>query len=104
MKILKHKFHAVRTVKDGRNFDSKLESRYYQVLKLRQAAGEVLFFLCQVPFQLPGMKYVADFMVFLSDGTVDIVDVKGRDTPMSKAKRKAVEELYPVEIKIITKV
>ena len=104
MKIVKHKFHAVRTKKDGRSFDSKIESRYYQLLKIRQQAGEVLFFLLQVPFQLPGMKYVADFMVFLADGTVEVVDVKGKDTPMSKAKRKAVEELYPIEIKIVTKV
>lgn len=67
-------------------------------------SGEVLFFLCQVPFSLPGMKYIADFQVFLADGTVEFIDVKGRDTPMSKAKRKAVEELYPVTIKIVTKV
>jgi hypothetical protein len=73
-------------------------------LKMRQSSGDVLFFLEQVPFRIPGMKYVADFMVFLADGTVEVVDVKGRDTPMSKAKRKAVEELYPIEIKIVTKV
>lgn len=104
MKILKHKFHAVRTKKDGINFDSKLESRYYQQLKLRQAAGEVLFFLCQVPFIIPGSKYISDFLVFLSDGTVEFIDVKGRDTPLSQVKRKAVEELYPVTIKIVNKV
>ncbi len=101
----KHKFHAIRTKVDGKNFDSKIESRYYQLLKHRQACGEVLFFLRQVPFQLPGnVKYVSDFEVFLSDGTIEFIDVKGRDTPMSIAKRKMVEDLYPVNIKIVTKV
>jgi len=104
MKILRHKYHAVSTKKDGKNFDSKMEGRYYEQLKLRQLAGDVIFFLRQVPFDLPGMKYVADFQVFLSDGTVEFIDVKGMDTPMSKAKRKAVEEIYPVTIKIVTKV
>lgn len=104
MKILNHKYHAVSTKRDGKNFDSKMESRYYELLKLRQKAGEVLFFLRQVPFDIPGGKYVSDFLVFLSDGTAEFIDVKGMDTPMSKLKRKAVEELYPVEIKIVTKV
>lgn len=104
MKILRHKYHAVSTKRDGKNFDSKMESRYYELLKLRQKAGEVLFFLRQVPFDIPGGKYVSDFLVFLSDGTAEFIDVKGIDTPMSKLKRKAVEELYPVEIKIVTKV
>lgn len=104
MKILKHKYHAVSTKRDGKNFDSKMESRYYEMLKLRQKTGEVLFFLRQVPFDIPGGKYVADFLVFLADGTAEFIDVKGIDTQMSKLKRRAVEELYPVEIKIVTKV
>ena len=105
MKIQRHKFKAIRTEKDGKNFDSKIEARYYSQLKMRQSAGEVIFFLCQVPFLLPGgVRYVSDFQVFLSDGTVEFIDVKGRDTPMSIAKRKMVEDLYPVQIKIVTKV
>ena len=62
-------------------------------------------FLRQVPFDLPGnVKYVCDFQVFLATGDVEFIDTKGRDTKMSIAKRKMVEELYPVEIKIVTKV
>lgn len=104
MKTQRHKFHAVRCESDGKKFPSLLEKRYYEQLKLRQKAGEVVFFLRQVPFDLPGMKYVTDFQIFLADGTVEFVDTKGKDTPMSKAKRKAVEELYPIKIKIVTKV
>lgn len=105
MKILKHKFGAVRTKRDGLKFDSKLEAAYYSQLKLRQHAGDILFFLRQVPFQLPGnVKYVCDFMVFMADGTIEIVDVKGKDTHMSIAKRKMVEDIYPLQIKVVNRV
>lgn len=101
---IKHKFRAQPTEVDDKRFDSKLEARYYHTLKLRQKVGEVLFFHRQVSFDLPGgVRYVCDFQVFLSDGTVEYIDTKGRDTQASINKRKQVEELYPVEIKIVTR-
>lgn len=100
----KHKFGAKKCERDGKKFPSLLERRYYDTLKLRQQIGEVLFFLCQVPFDLPGgIKYWCDFQVFLSDGSVEFVDTKGRDTQVSLNKRKQVEAIYPVEIKIVSK-
>lgn len=102
---VRHKYGAKPTKIDEKRFDSKLEARYYCQLKIRQAAGEVIFFLMQVPFCLAGgVRYVCDFQVFLSDGTVEFVDTKGRDTPMSILKRKQVEDLYPIEIKVVTRV
>jgi hypothetical protein len=102
---VKHKFGAVRCERDGQKFPSKLERRYYDMLKLRQSSGEVVFFLRQVAFDLPGgVRYICDFQVFLANGEIDFVDTKGRDTPMSIAKRKIVESLYPIEIKIVSKV
>lgn len=96
---LRHKFNAKKTELDGIRFDSKKEARYYQELKLRQKAGEVLFFLRQVPFHLPGgVKYKLDFMEFLADGTVVLTDVKGYATKDYKMKKKMVESIYPVEI------
>lgn len=104
-KVHRHKFGAVSCERDGKKFPSRLERKYYDSLKIRQASGEVVFFLCQVPFDLGGgVKYVCDFQVFLADGTVEFVDTKGRDTVMSIAKRKIVEDKYPVEIKIVKKV
>lgn len=98
---LKHKFNAVRTEVDGINFDSKKEARYYQQLKLRVSAGEVLFFLRQVPFHLPGgVRYVVDFQEFHADGTVHFVDVKGVQTKDFVMKKKMVESIYPIEIEI----
>ena len=93
-RVIKHKFKAVSCERDGKKFPSKLERRYYDHLKIRQASGEVVFFLRQVAFDLPGsVRYVCDFQVFLADGTVNFIDTKGRDTPMSIAKRKMVESL-----------
>lgn len=97
-----HKFRAVPTELDGIKFASKAEARYYAQLKLRQAAGEVVFFLRQTPFHLPGgVKYVADFLEFHADGSCHVVDVKGMETPAFRAKRKQVEALYPVRIEVV---
>lgn len=99
---MKHKFGAKRCSVDDIKFPSRLEAKYYCQLKLRQQAGDVIFFLCQIPFTLPGkVKYVVDFQVFLANGEIEFVDTKGKDTPLSIAKRKMVEDLYPIKIKIV---
>ncbi len=93
------KYRAKKTRVDGITFASIKEARYYQGLKLRQRAGEVLFFLRQVPFDLPGnTKYRLDFLEFHSDGTVHAIDVKGQRLPEYIRNKKQVEALYPVEI------
>lgn len=100
-----HKFHARRCEVDGKKFPSKLEARYYRHLKTIKLSGELLFFLRQVPFELPGgISYRVDFVLFWASGDVEFVDVKGMETPISKMKIKQVEEIYPVEIKIIKSV
>lgn len=93
------KYGNQRVRLDGITFDSKKEANYYLELKVRQRAGEVVMFLQQVPFHLPGgTKYVADFLVFLATGEVEVVDVKGAKTDVYKIKKRQVEDLYPVEI------
>lgn len=102
LRNVKHKFGAKQVEYDGIKFASKLEGRYYEQLKMRQKAGDVLFFLRQVPLHLPGnTKYVCDFLVFLSDGTCEFVDVKGMETEVFKLKKRQVEDLYPIDIKIV---
>lgn len=102
---IKHKFNAKRCEYENIKFPSKLERDFYIQLKMRQVAGEVLFFLRQVPFELlGGMKYVVDFQVFYSNGEIEFIDTKGFDTQLSITKRKMVEDAYPIEIKIIKKV
>lgn len=92
----KSKFGAIPTTVDGIRFDSLKESRYYRTLLLRVAGGEVLYFLRQVPIHLPGgTKLVVDFQEFHADGSVHYVDVKGRETPVFRLKKREVEHLYP---------
>jgi hypothetical protein len=97
----KHKYSAKAVTVDGIRFDSQKEAYYYGKLKLAQKAGELKYFLRQVPFYLPGgVRYVVDFVEFWNDGEVSFVDVKGYDTPQSKQKRKQVEALWPIKIKL----
>lgn len=98
MKI-RHKFHASPITVDGIKFPSKREARRYAELVLAQRAGEVVFFLRQPRFDLPGStKYYADFLVFWKDGSVTIEDTKGHKTSEYKLKKRQVEELYPIKI------
>jgi hypothetical protein len=97
--MIKHKFRAKPQEYDGIKFASKKETQRYIHLQNLQKSGEVLFFLRQVPFYLPGgVKYVLDFMIFWADGSVTMEDVKGLKTPMYIAKKKIVEAIYPIEI------
>lgn len=83
-------------------FDSKLERDYYLYLCERVKRGEVIFFLRQTPFHLPGKTvYRVDFQEFHADGTVHFVDVKGMETDQFRLKKRQVESLYPVEIEIV---
>ena len=92
----------MKTERDGIKFDSKKEAQYYDELKIRVKANEVLFFLRQVPFDLPGnVRYRVDFVEFLVDGNVRFIDVKGMKTKDFIMKKKQVESLYPVTIEVI---
>lgn len=102
MRIHRHKYNAKKVMYDGIKFASEKEGNYYLELKLRVKAGEVLFFLRQTPFHLPGgIKYSVDFQEFHIDGSVHFVDVKGMQTKDFIMKKKMVESLYPVEIEIV---
>lgn len=102
MRFHKHKYNAKQVEYDGIKFGSKKEGNYYLQLKLRQKAGDIIFFLRQVPFDLPGnTKYYVDFQEFRNDGTIHFIDVKGRETDMFKMKKKQVENLYPVIIETV---
>lgn len=99
---VRHKYNAIPTTIDGIKFSSKKEGNHYGNLKLLKQNGDILFFLRQVPFHLPGnIKYVCDFMVFWKNGEVTIEDVKGFKTRLYITKKKLVESLYPIKIKEI---
>ena len=95
----RHKYHATRTEVDGVSFASKKEANYYSGLSQARAAGELLFFLRQVPFHLPGgVVYRCDFAEFWKNGEVRFTDVKGFKTREYLNKKKMVEALYPIQI------
>lgn len=96
---VQHKFHNVPTEADGITFHSKKEAQYYQSLLLARRSGDLLFFLRQLPFHLPGgVRYVVDFGEFWKNGEVRFVDVKGFKTASYLTKKRLVEALYPVKI------
>ncbi len=103
----RHKYQANPTVDpdDGIRFDSMLEARYYRLCKLRQAAGDLVGFLRQVPIHLPGKtKLVIDFLEFRADGSAVFVDTKGVQTETFRLKVRQVQELYPwIQLEIVTK-
>ena len=98
----RHKFRAVQVERDGFKFPSKKEGARYDELKLLKQAGEVIFFLHQVPFRMAGSTYWADFMVFWSNGDATVEDVKGFKTPSYKKQKAMMKIHFPmVEIQEI---
>jgi len=97
--MIRHKFNAAPCEADGIKFPSKKERKRYLELQILKSAGEILFFLRQVPFHLSGgVKYICDFLIFWQDGSVTIEDVKGYKTDLYKTKKRLVEGSYPIEI------
>lgn len=93
------KYNATPTMIDGIRFASKKEADFYNVLKVYKRAGDVCFFLRQVPFDCGGgVRYVLDFMVFYKTGEVKFIDVKGMRTRTYINKKKQVEVSYDINI------
>lgn len=98
-KLKPSKYRATATIIDGIKFGSKKEAAHYQQLKLAKKNGDLLFFLRQTPFHLPGnIVYRADFIEFWANGEIRIVDVKGFKTSLYILKKKQVEAIYPIII------
>lgn len=95
------KFRSVICEADDIKFRSKKERMRYLELKALQKVGEVKYFLMQVPFRLPGnTRHLLDFLVVRTDGSIEYIEVKGRDLPMGKMKRKMVEDIYKIKITV----
>lgn len=105
--IPQSKYRNKRQWVDGIGFSSKLEARCYEWLKLRQAAGEVLWFIRQPRFDLGGnVQYVADFLAVTPYSSahlsVEVIDAKGYLTAMSKVKIKLLQAKYPFRVMLWT--
>lgn len=88
-----NKFGAVAVVVDGVRFDSKIEARRWEDLRIMERAGEISNLRRQVRFSLDvGTTtighYVADFVYHLPNGERIIEDVKGHQTELFKRSAK----------------
>ncbi|MBO0962367.1 DUF1064 domain-containing protein [Neobacillus sp. MM2021_6] len=107
------KYGNKKVVIDGHKFDSIAESKYYAQLKWLKQAKQIKDFKLQPRFLLleaykkngktvRKTEYVADFEIHNLDGSVEIVDVKGVETPVFKLKKKMFEARYEHTLKVVT--
>lgn len=109
----RNKYNAKKTVIDNIEFHSRAEARYYNELKLRERAKDILFYRLQPRFRLQdgfeknGVKhrpidYVADFEIHHNDGSIEIVDVKGAPlTQVFRIKQKMFEKKFPLKLTLV---
>lgn len=98
-----NKYHAKKTIADGIRFDSKLEARRYEELKLMLHAGAIRWFNRQPSFLLTGgVRYRPDFIVCDAGGCIYVEDAKGKATKEFIIKSKQFRALYPdIDLRII---
>lgn len=111
--MLNSKYGNKKVVIDGHTFDSKAEAKYYEQLKWLKQAKQIKDFKLQPRFLLlesykkngktvRKTEYVADFEITNLDGSIEIVDVKGVETPVFKLKKKLFEFRYDHSLKVVT--
>ena len=90
-----------------RTYDSKAEAAHAAKLDMMLLAHEPLQrhlvkWEPQIRFKLPaGYAHFVDFKLTWSNGTVTYQEVKGRDLPLGRMKRRMVEWIYGIEIEVI---
>lgn len=82
---------------------NKTEARYADTLTLRKNAGEIeAFWYEAITFKLaPDTRYTPDFMVQLTDGTIELHEVKGFFEDHAKVKVKVAAAMFPFAFKIV---
>ena len=105
MRYRHSKYNAKKTVVDGITFDSQKEARRYGELKILQKAGKITALkvhpvysidiedchICNVELDF---SYKDDWLRKHNE------DVKGRDLPMSRLKRKLLSALYGITVEL----
>ena len=103
-----NKHRNVRTEYNGVVYQSAKEARYAAELDLRVRAHDIHSWYRQVslPLSINGKlicKYVIDFIIYHNDGTMEYVEVKGREEPVWKLKWALFEALYPNLKKVVVR-
>lgn len=103
----RNKYNAVKMRVDGILFDSKGEAFLYGELKLRLAAKEILDLKIHPKYSIEingthVCNVELDFEYFDKlDNQVHFLDYKGKDTDMSKLRRKMIEAQYDIKVEIV---
>jgi dsDNA-binding SOS-regulon protein len=104
------KYNAVKTVVDGRTFDSKREAEAFVYLKALERAGTLRGLECQVKFSLDGYSavkeqtehvafYIADFVAQeVATGKTVVFDAKGFRNALYRLKCKWFAVQYGIRI------
>lgn len=100
------KYNAKPTEHNGVLYDSKAEAAHAGRLDLRKRAGQVRWWLRQVPVMIgePGVDkpYRVDFVVCEADGSVHAEEVKGMETPQFKRQKRQWAKRGPFPLHIIS--
>jgi hypothetical protein len=102
-KVKKSKYKNKKTEVDDLFFDSEMESRFYKHIRHMDGISYELQprFLLQGSFtdnegkRIRKVEYVADFLLTHSDGSKEVIDIKGFETADFKIKAKWFKKLYP---------
>ncbi len=103
------KYHARRTEYNGVVYASKLEAEFASALDLMEHVDysydpcqRVAWWIPQVRFYFPKPwgSHAVDFLVGYGDGTWELIEVKGKETPDGKRRRKALEYYLGFPIRV----
>lgn len=99
-----NKFGAVRTEFNGRKYDSKFEASVAEELELRKIGKDIKDYEPQYKVEMwayreDGVKafkvtHKVDFRIEHNDGSYELMEAKGVETPDYKMRRKFLEELW----------
>lgn len=97
----KSKYGALKAEVDGFVFDSVMEARFYIYLLQLVQKKEIKSFERQITYELQekykdprtnkwikAITYISDFVITNNDGSLVVIDVKGRETADFKLKKK----------------
>lgn len=103
-KVTQNKYGAVRTVYNDRKYDSKFEASVAQTLDLRMKGKDIKDFDKQYRVEMwiyrsDGTKafrvnHKVDFRIHHNDGSYELLEAKGVETPDYKWRRRLLEKLW----------
>ncbi len=102
-----HKYGAKKKEIDGYVFDSQAEARRYEDLKLMEKHGDICKLEVHPKFTIEINDFkvcdvILDFCYYDNkDHRTVWEDVKGKDTALSRLKRKLVRAAHGVEVEVI---